>query len=167
MPDASTHAVVVRRATADDFDAVATISEEGDALHREHVAWLFQTPEGSDLRRRLFNQQLASLDAALFIAEAGTPVGVACVVLRDAPELETFIQQRWAVLDYVVVTSAWRGRGVGTALARAAEAWASDREVKWIELGVYEFNDGARRLYETLGYVPVSTRMRKRLSQGE
>jgi GNAT superfamily N-acetyltransferase len=156
----------VREARSADYEGVAVITEEGDALHREHLTWLFRAPMGDEVRRRLFNEQLNSSDAALFVAEAGDLIGVACVVLRSAPELETFIQQKRAVLDYVVVRSAWRGRGVGTALVRAAESWAHDKDMKWIELGVYEFNESARRLYSTLGYAPVSTRMRKALTAG-
>lgn len=154
----------VREARIGDYEGVAVINEEGDALHREYVAWLFRAPTGDDVRRRLFNEQVNSSDAALFVAEAGDLIGVACVVLRNAPELETFIQQQWAALDYVVVRSAWRGRGVGTALVRAAESWAQDKGVTWIELGVYEFNESARRLYSTLGYAPVFTKMRKALT---
>ncbi len=45
-----------------------------------------------------------------------------------------------------------RNEGVGTALVRAAEALAGDWGRAWIGLGVGLENDGARRLYERLGY---------------
>jgi len=43
-------------------------------------------------------------------------------------------------------------QGIGTALIRAAEALAGDWGRAWIGLGVELNNDGARRLYERLGY---------------
>jgi len=38
--------------------------------------------------------------------------------------------------------------------------------VKWLELGVYELNHEARAFYAVLGYLPVSTKLRKPLSEG-
>ncbi|WP_405058001.1 GNAT family N-acetyltransferase [Kribbella sp. NBC_01505] len=45
-----------------------------------------------------------------------------------------------------------RNEGIGTALVRAAEVLARDWGRAWIGLGVGPENDGARRLYERLGY---------------
>ena len=157
-------AITIRRATVEDWDAFVAINEEADALHRAHLPWMFQRPSGDRALRQRFDEQLTSTDAALFVAEVRGVVGVACILLRSAPDLEMFVQQRWAVLDYVVVTASMRRLGVGSALVAAAEAWARGHGVAWIELGVYEFNEDARRLYESLGYGRMSTRMRKPLT---
>ena len=50
----------------------------------------------------------------------------------------------------IAVADAARGRGVGTALLRAAEARFPS--ARWIFLCVSDFNPGARALYERLGY---------------
>jgi aminoglycoside 6'-N-acetyltransferase len=52
----------------------------------------------------------------------------------------------------IAVDPGWRGRGVGTALLRAAEAWASERGATRMTLGLDAFNTGALRLYERMGY---------------
>ena len=36
-------------------------------------------------------------------------------------------------------------------------------DARWLELGVYQFNEPARSFYEKLGYVPVSTKLRRPL----
>lgn len=51
----------------------------------------------------------------------------------------------------------WRGRGVGTQMIRAAQAWASRVNGGVITLSVHPDNTGAIRLYDRLGFRPVST----------
>jgi ribosomal protein S18 acetylase RimI-like enzyme len=53
------------------------------------------------------------------------------------------------------VERGWRGRGHGKALLAAAIAWARDRELAWIDLGVFAHNHRARALYAAVGFVEV------------
>ena len=57
-------------------------------------------------------------------------------------------------LQTVFVAPTWRGRGAGTALVAFAEARIFSAHPN-VFLCVSAFNDGARRLYERLGYSPV------------
>lgn len=77
--------------------------------------------------------------------EAGTLVGLLVLSLRGA--LSGYVQS-------VCVVPAARGRGVGTALVRFAEARIF-QESPNVLLCVSSFNGGARRLYERLGYAYV------------
>lgn len=53
------------------------------------------------------------------------------------------------------VERGWRGRGHGRALLAAAIAWARDRELAWLDLGVFAHNHRARALYAAVGFVEV------------
>jgi ribosomal protein S18 acetylase RimI-like enzyme len=133
-----------------------------DELHRLNAPWLFRRPVAEPRSKQFFEQLLNSADSTVLVAQGSVQLtGVATISLRSAPDFAVFVSQHWAVLDSIAVLEAWRRRGVGTALTRAAEHWARDRTAKWIELGVYEFNDDARSFYRTLGYLPVSTKLRK------
>jgi len=57
-----------------------------------------------------------------------------------------------AVLVAAAVQRDRQGRGIGTALMAAAEEQVCARGLDAIVLGVEDFNPGARRLYERLGY---------------
>jgi ribosomal protein S18 acetylase RimI-like enzyme len=82
----------------------------------------------------------------VYLAEvAGTIVGF--VVLTMAGAFVGYIQS-------ICVAAEWRGRGVGTALLRHAEARIL-REVPNVFLCVSSFNPRARALYERLGYAVV------------
>ncbi|RKS75596.1 ribosomal protein S18 acetylase RimI-like enzyme [Motilibacter peucedani] len=61
----------------------------------------------------------------------------------------------------VEVAEALRGRGIAERALRAAEELVVRAGSRTLGLNVFGDNPGARRLYERLGYLPVSTVMRK------
>ena len=151
----------IRRASLDDYDAVCRLLDVVDLLHAERLPWLFQTPSTSPRPEPYFAELLSGPDSTLFVAEAEQLVGVAIALMRSAPALPVLVPQRWGVLDGLVVDPAWRRRGVGARLVQAVESWAHALGAAWVELNVYEFNAEARRFYEALGYLPLSTKLRK------
>lgn len=155
------HEFTVREAHAADYDAVCASLDEVDRLHREQLPWLFRAPLGAPRSRELFEGWLNDPDWVAFVAEADGLVGVAIGQLRSFADTGLFVPQRYGVIDGIGVTAAWRRRGVATALAHAVERWAHDLDAQWVELGVYDFNQDARRFYERMGYLPLLTKLRK------
>ena len=104
-----------------------------------------------------YQRQVAGLSTYLVAWDDGLPVGhgevrwdgcASPTVLRavpDCPELNGLVVYREEV----------RGRGIGTALIRAAVDRAAERGFVRIGLGVGDDNPGAARLYERLGFVPA------------
>lgn len=68
-----------------------------------------------------------------------------------------------AYVEQVSVATAWRGRGVGTRLMHEVEQWAMSQGAVSVALDTLLANEGARRLYERLGYVSRAVVMEKRL----
>ena len=90
-------------------------------------------------------------DSTYLIAWAGAkPVGQAHVAWGETdlgdPELQDFF-----------VLPELRGRGIGTALAEAAETLVRARGYESVSLSVGSTNLAAQRLYERLGYIPAAT----------
>jgi len=152
---------MIRPARLEDYDGACQLMDALDAFHRERLPWLFKAPSGHPRSEAYFTDLLSGEDSAVFVADAGHVVGIAVGVMRAAPEFPVFIQQRWAVLDGLVVDPAWRRRGIGKLLVRSVEAWATQSGAPWVEVNVYEVNADARQFYETLGYLPSSTKLRK------
>jgi GNAT superfamily N-acetyltransferase len=156
--------VAVRAAVAADYDAACAITAQSDAVHHERVPWLFRAPETPPRSREWFAHTCAADASTILVAVDERVRGVAFLELRSPPPLSIFIPQRWAVLDSLVVDASCRRRGLGATLMAAAEAWARDKGAPWLELGVYAVNVEARAFYEALGYLPVSTKLRKPLT---
>jgi len=51
-----------------------------------------------------------------------------------------------------MVSSPFRRNGIGTRLVRIARRWAREKGATEMRLGVWEFNEAARKFYETLGF---------------
>ena len=152
--------IAIRRARSGDQAAAGRLLERSDALHRKALPWLFRAPGTEGRWPGTFDAWLR--ENAVFVAEhAGSIVGIAHGGLRDAPELPIFVPRRRGVIDGLVVDPGWRRRGVGKRLVEAFEAWAHAEGAPSVELNVYEFNDGARRFYEALGYAPLRRTLRK------
>lgn len=110
--------------------------------------------------RAHYRRAMADPAQALLVADGGGRVlGFLHATQEDAPG--DLVRAPWGCLAILVVDRAARRRGVGTALVRAAEAWAARRRLTALQLGVHEFNRGAIRFYEKLGYRPVMRLMQK------
>lgn len=153
--------VTIRRARLEDHAEACRLYDAVDELHREHLPWIFRRPEEQPRPEAYFLDLLSREDAAVFVAAAGQVVGIAIGLLRLAPEFPVFRKQSWGVLDGIAVAPNWRRRGIGKRLTHAVEEWAIGLGAPWVELNVYEFNTEARAFYEALGYLPVSTKLRK------
>ncbi|HEY0859123.1 MAG TPA: GNAT family N-acetyltransferase [Albitalea sp.] len=97
-----------------------------------------------------FRRAIEADDRALLVAcgDDGTPVGY-LHVQDNAAEREAYI-------DYLGVTPAQRGRGLGRALLDAAAAWGAARGHGHLALTVREDRPTAYDLYRRAGFVQIS-----------
>lgn len=95
-------------------------------------------------RRRMLGQGERGI--TLVAEVAGTVAGLLGVARGDRRVV-------WHVAELgITVGAAYRGIGVGRALMLGCEDWARAGGVERLELGVYEHNEHARRLYDSMGY---------------
>ena len=80
----------------------------------------------------------------------GRWVGMARGVVDDEAPPDEPNPSVWLVGVYV--TPEWRGRGVGRAVSEAVVDWARERGAREVLLHVADWNDGARRVYESIGF---------------
>jgi len=66
-----------------------------------------------------------------------------------------YLEPPVAHLIAVYVTPHWRHRGIGHAVSQAVVGWARERRASAVLLSVSDWNEGARRIYESLGFVPT------------
>lgn len=105
-------------------------------------------------------EQYLSKDTPLWwVTQKQEPI--ACLWLGSAIDQVTGSRHAHILLLYVYPQH--RRQGIGAALVSQAEQWARERGDRQIGLQVFQHNQPALRLYETLGYAPQSLWMTKSL----
>jgi GNAT superfamily N-acetyltransferase len=94
----------------------------------------------------------------------GDIIGFASATLVDEKPNALLMPMRFVRFGSIAVEAARRGRGIGTALMQAVAAWGTAAGAVELRLNVFEFNAGAVRLYERLGYQTRSRNMALRLA---
>ena len=94
--------------------------------------------------------EVADANDCVFIAEDETskPIGFIRMVLQE----DYYSGEQHAHVNDIVVTAEAEGKGVGKLLLAKADAWAKDKQARWITLNVFDKNFRARAVYEKAGY---------------
>jgi ribosomal protein S18 acetylase RimI-like enzyme len=157
---------VIRRATHADLPRIVELFAQVDELHRQALPWLFRKLD-EPRTREMLERFIVGSDCATFVASAsdGEPVvGVLVVMVREVVKAPIVRPARVADIENLLVDSAARRQGIGKSLVRAALAWSREVHAERTELGVYDFNEGARQFWESMGFETVFRRM-ARLSE--
>ena len=105
-------------------------------------------------------------EGQLFVALAeGQVVGYAAVqtrVICEEPDEEDY---PYALISDLAVDEPQRGRGVGRALLATCEAFAREKQARWLRIGVLGRNAPAVGLYQSCGFEARSIEMEKTLDQ--
>ncbi|MDP9372127.1 MAG: GNAT family N-acetyltransferase [Chloroflexota bacterium] len=154
----------VREAVIADYQAVRNLLHDSDAYHARHVPAVARVPDEPRFTRDELTELLANANCLVLVAEhEGMVVGFIEASIR-VPERPDEVTMPWCGINNLAVDDRWRRRGIGSALVEAAEAWARRKGLMQVRLEVFEFNSGARTLYERLGYRTISRHMGKPLS---
>jgi shikimate dehydrogenase len=158
----------IRQATLDDYDPMSEVLAEVDALHREALPHVYRDPGGPARSREYIASIIEDENAALLVAARPDQViGLIHVLIRETRDIPILVPRRYAVIENIVVAEDSRRAGVGRALMEAAHRWAQKQGVDQIELGVWEFNQGALAFYEKLDYRTSIRRMCHHLSDAK
>ena len=109
----------------------------------------------ADVVRRHFLEVLGSSDdraAVLVLVDGPDVLGMVEVSLSDDPPEHQVLLPNGTARLHVVVAPTARGLGVGTALERAAAAWAVGRGARVLVAGIQADNHPALQFYGWVGY---------------
>lgn len=157
---------VVRPASLTDYQAIRDLLHDSDTYHAKHLPATACVPDRPRFSRGEMSELLSNDNCLLLVAEArGAIAGFLEASLRF-PTAPDEAPSPWCGVNSLAVRDSSRRRGLGTALMRAAERWAESKGVTQLRLTVYEFNAGARLLYERLGYATHARQLIKVLPTG-
>ena len=153
--------MIIRECTVADRDRINDLLHQSMVLHGEGVPDFFGGHE-EYLTEETFARHLAEEDCVLLCAQnaQGWVCGMCHMTLK---ERSGFVQMKNAHIENIVVDETCRGQGIGHALMAEAEARAKTWGAVHLNLLCWDFNDGAYRLYESLGMYPKYRFMYKKL----
>jgi ribosomal protein S18 acetylase RimI-like enzyme len=143
-----------------DYEALARLWSQVDALHARVRPDYFQAPAGELRSRRELQELLDTRDGAVLVSvvgdgQAGQVVGLVEVRLHDTPRDPHLAERRRAHVVDLVVDQSHRRRGLGRALMEAATSWARLRGATDLVLTVWAGNSEAEAFYRSLGYQSI------------
>lgn len=108
--------------------------------------------------------EVAAGDGAIFAAEReGRVIGfVSCWAMRDDDMMVKEEERAFGYVGDLFVEAANRGRGVGSALLAAAEAYLARLGLTQLRISALAANADARAVYENLGYTAYEVVYEKR-----
>lgn len=151
----------IREARSEDCDSVASLFEALDEYHRENLPTFFRAPSPPFRTREFLLGRLNEENVHLFLAKTTRVVGFILVTLFDSPPIPIFVPQKRASISDIYIAPDARREGVAKGLMRCAEDWAKSQGAVGMDLTVYDFNVGARKLFQDMGYSVLICRMSK------
>jgi len=162
-----TGAVSIRAARPHDVPALVRLRMANGERHAGLDPAGHRIPEPAPVRR-CFEELLSAppADIVVLVAEAeGTVAGMTELVIRSAPPPDHQILVPRLVADvHTVVFEHLRGRGIGSALVRAAEQYAAQRGVSGLVAPILAPNTEAVDFYSRAGFGPHGVILSKDLA---
>ena len=138
----------VRRASADDADAIVALAHSAYRGESSRAGWTTEADllDGGRTDAPMVRELIAAEGSVILVADddAGPGALLACCHLQRRPDS--------AYLGLFAVRPGMQGRGVGSALLSAAEALARDWGVDRLELTVLNHRPELLAWYERLGF---------------
>ncbi len=134
--------IAIRLAERADSDALAVLCGE------------LGYPTDAETMTRRLDMLLARGDLALLVACSPDDEVIGVVHVVQSPGLTGPFKVR---VPSLVVSAAWRGRGVGRALMAAAADWGRGLGAELVELSSQTHREAAHQFYRRLGFEQVKT----------
>lgn len=139
----------IRLCNEHDRAEVNRILYQSSVIHAKGVPDFF-VPLEESMNEKVYAEVLAAEDQVLFCAE-GDDGGLCGVCHLSLHERSGWVEMKHAHVENIAVDEVCRGQGIGHALLAEAERIAREFGAVQLNLMCWAFNDGARRLYTSLG----------------
>ena len=144
----------IRPVTLEDLETLIDVYLDTAIHHARIDPEVFHVPPRDAVATRLRRRVEGRGATAEYVAAMvdGEMAGSASIDLAEPLSPGNMIRNIPSAEFGVSVVEAWRGHGIGSALIGHLERWAAERGVERMILTVSEANEGAIRLYHSLGY---------------
>lgn len=145
----------IRRATAADAEAVASLNADVQALHAEALPWRFKPPTAAAFSREAAAALIERPENIVFVADTKmlrATVGYVYAEAMHRAETPYTYAYDMVYIHHISVRPEFREQDLGEALLDAVRAAAAERKIELITLDVWSFNAGARAFFRRNGF---------------
>lgn len=141
----------IRIANVADIEKILPLEEQIFGFHSK------TRPDWIDNNKRPFNYEfmkdlIENNNAEIFIAEDDNKIIGHCIVsIREIKNHRMFHNMTNVEIEDLFVDEHYRKKGIGKKLFEEARVFAKEKGAKFIEFGVWEFNQNAIKFYEYIG----------------
>lgn len=141
----------IRNMTLNDYNEVDRLMAQVHKLHVEGRPDLYVDVDHIYSQEQ-FQEMVENEDMISVIAEIDeTVVGICFVSMRART---CMVKRRTAYMDDLCVDHAYRGKGIGKQLYEYVKHRAKEMGAERLDLMVWDFNEDARKFYESMGMKP-------------
>ncbi len=151
----------IRRAIPEDTERLLALLSQVESVHQRGRPDLFRV-NGTKYTAAELLTIMADESTPVFVAvHEGKVVGYIFGVANEIKDSTMLFDMKVLHLEDVCVDENCGGMGIGSLLIDYVTEWAKANGFTRMDLDVWEFNEGARRLYERYGFGTQKRRMDK------
>ena len=149
----------IRRAVPEDVERILALLLQVAEVHRAGRPDLFRENATKYVETELVDILANEMTPVFVAVREGTVVGYVFCIISEVKNSTMLKDMKNIHLEDVCVDESCRGMGIGSLLMEYVIEWAKANGCNHMDLDVWEFNDGARKLYERYGMTTQKRRM--------
>jgi ribosomal protein S18 acetylase RimI-like enzyme len=158
----------VRPAVVAEYERLSVLWKAVEYLHHQALPHMFRKPDERWPTRAVIESLIGDPDSAIIVAENNDEIaGFVALKVYGVEQTPRWRGRRFVMIENMAIDPLYRRRGIGRALLKAAEDWATQRGIADLQLFVWEFNDAAARFYESEVFVTTHRGMARRLKNSK
>lgn len=143
---------MIRLAENADLPSINQLRRQVHKLHASGRPDIFQSEFNAELANHIYDIY-ADEKSKIIVAEIdGKICGFAVIEFIEKPESPYSLARNYLRVVEFGVDEACRRQGIGTRLFDYIKCVATERNLDTIELDMWEFNEGALKFYESVGF---------------
>ncbi|MEE0933716.1 GNAT family N-acetyltransferase [Clostridium sp. D43t1_170807_H7] len=144
---------MVRYATREELERVNELRKIVNEVHCNGRPDIFKAGFCKELREFVYTLWEGNNSDVIVVLRDNEICGYACVDYVDRPESPYNLARRFYHINEFGVDEKYRRQGVATELFDFIKKEATSKNFDKVELDMWEFNDGALKFYEAVGFI--------------
>lgn len=155
----------IREAARGDIKKLKELLKIAEALYKKDIFNIYKMSNGPNFTTKYAKELLNKSNETIFVAEIDKDiVGMIHVSIKTSNDNHLMIERKFGWIDDLIIKEEFKESGVASFLIKTSESWLTGKNVKRVELDVFELNNNtSANIYNNIGYETMSRRIFKKL----